>query len=154
MVYVILCAQPPASMTSFTRKLWYDWRKIHREEYMGARRYGISIRVFNSIAHEWESSDKLTCAVNHESFAVHSSTWPSGAKGEWRVSSWLAISNTREKIRYFFTCCYGFSQGWKSLYNTVVYMMNPLCGNQTGARYIPKCGDLIGASNILLYSLT
>ena len=31
--------------------------------------------------------------------------------------SWLAITNTREN-----TCvCYGFSQGWKSLYNTVLY---------------------------------
>ena len=27
---------------------------------------------------------------------LHSSTWPSGAKGEWRVSSWLVISNTRD----------------------------------------------------------
>ena len=31
--------------------------------------------------------------------------WPSGAKGKWRISSWLAISNTREKknTRYIFT---------------------------------------------------
>ena len=41
-----------------------------------------------------ESSDKHSC---------HSSTWPSGAKGEWRISSWLAISTHVEKIRYFFT---------------------------------------------------
>ena len=27
-------------------------RKNYRELYMGARRYGISLRVFNSIAHE------------------------------------------------------------------------------------------------------
>ena len=52
----------------------------------------------------WGISDKLPCIENREGFAVHSSTWPSGAKGEWRVSSWLAISNTREKISYFFTC--------------------------------------------------
>ena len=45
-----------------------------------------------------ESSDKLPCIENREGFAVHLSTWPSGAKGEWRVSSWLAISNTREKM--------------------------------------------------------
>ena len=36
-----------------------------------------------------------------EGFAVHSSTWRSCAKGEWRVSGWLAISNRREKISYF-----------------------------------------------------
>ena len=48
-------------------------------------------------------SRQTTCIKNREGFAVLSSTWPSGAKGEWRVSSWLPIS-TREKIRYFFTC--------------------------------------------------
>ena len=37
-------------------------------------------------------------------FAVHSSPWPSGTKGEWRVSTWLAISNTSVKISNFFTC--------------------------------------------------
>ena len=50
-----------------------------------------------------ESSDKLPCIENREGFAAHSSTWPSGAKGEWRISSWLAISTHVEKIRYFFT---------------------------------------------------
>ena len=30
-------------------------------------------------------------------------TWPSGAKGKWRVSSWLGISNTREKNMVFFS---------------------------------------------------
>ena len=29
MVYVILCAQPLDSMTSFAKKLWYDWHEIH-----------------------------------------------------------------------------------------------------------------------------
>ena len=41
------------------------------------------------------------CLQDGEGFAVFSSTWLTGAKCEWRVSSWLAISNTREKIRYF-----------------------------------------------------
>ena len=50
-----------------------------------------------------ESSDKLPCIENREGFAAHSSTWPSGAKGEWRISSWLAISTHVEKIRYFST---------------------------------------------------
>ena len=52
-----------------------------------------------------ESSDKLPCIENREGFAVHSSTWPSGAKGEWRVNSWLAISNTHEKNIVFFHSC-------------------------------------------------
>ena len=47
-----------------------------------------------------KSSDKLPCTEDREGFAVHSSTWPSGAKGEWRVSSWLVVSNTCEKISY------------------------------------------------------
>ena len=58
-----------------------------------------TIRIFSVLAAMIrESSDKLPRIENREGFAVHLSTWPSGAKGEWRVSSWLAISNTREKI--------------------------------------------------------
>ena len=39
------------------------------------------------------------------------------------LNHWLY--QTREKISYFFhVCCCGFSQGWKYLYNTVVYMIN------------------------------
>ena len=49
-----------------------------------------------------ESSDKLPCIENREGFAAHSSTWPSGAKGEWRISSWLAISTHVGKIRRHF----------------------------------------------------
>ena len=30
----------------------------YREQYLGARRYEISLRAFNSIAHEWEVSLK------------------------------------------------------------------------------------------------
>ena len=52
----------------------------------------------------WKSSNKRPWIENSEGYTVHSPTWPKGAKGEWRVSSWLAISNTREKVRYFFTC--------------------------------------------------
>ena len=52
----------------------------------------------------WENSNKVPCTENREGFAVQSSTWPRGAEGEWRVSSWLAILNTREKISYFFSC--------------------------------------------------
>ena len=52
----------------------------------------------------WESSNKVPCTENREGFAVQSSTWPRGAEGEWRVSSWLAILNIREKISYFFSC--------------------------------------------------
>ena len=52
----------------------------------------------------WKNSHKRPWIENDGGFAVHSSTWPRGAKGAWRVSSWLAISNTHEKIWYFFTC--------------------------------------------------
>ena len=55
----------------------------------------------------------------------HSLTWQSSAKGRWRVNSWLAISNIRlKKIAFFHVCCSGFSQGWKSLYNTAVYVIS------------------------------
>ena len=48
-----------------------------------------------------ESSDKLLCAENREGFAVYSSTSLSGAKGEWRISSWLAISTHVKKYDVF-----------------------------------------------------
>ena len=67
---------------------------------------------------------QTTCIENREGFAVHSSTWPSGAKGEWCVSSWLAISTHVKKHKFFHVCWDGFSQGRKSLYNIVVYVIN------------------------------
>ena len=46
------------------------------------------------------------------------------AKGEWRVSSLLAISkHLKKKTIFFHLCCYGFSQGRKSLYNAAVYVI-------------------------------
>ena len=54
----------------------------------------------------WGSPDKLPWIENREGFAVQ--TWPSGAKGDWRVSNWLAISSTREKIYLSYKLlCYG-----------------------------------------------
>ena len=37
-------------------------------------------------------------------FAIHQSTRLSGAKGEWRFCSWLAISTQEKKYDIFFTC--------------------------------------------------
>ena len=72
-----------------------------------------------------ENSNKWPWIGNGESFAIHLSTWVNGTKSKWWVSSWLTLSNTCEKISFFFfhMGCYGFSKGWKSLYNTIVYMM-------------------------------
>ena len=68
--------------------------------------------------------EQTACIENREGPAVHSLTWSSGAKGEWRASSCMIdYINTRGKIPYFFTCCYGFSQYRKSLYNTAVYVI-------------------------------
>ena len=33
------------------------------------------------------------------------------------------IKHTWKSIVFFHVCCYGFSRGWKSVYNTVVYMI-------------------------------
>ena len=61
------------------------------------KRYGV-FSVLGAIIRK--KFDKWLWIENGEGFAVHSSIWPSGVKGEWHVSSWLAISNTREKIPY------------------------------------------------------
>ena len=34
------------------------------------------------------------------------------------------IKHTSKNTTFFDMCCYDFSQGWKSLYNTLVYMIN------------------------------
>ena len=71
-----------------------------------------------------ENSNKWPWIGNGEGFAINLSTWANGTKSKWWVSSWLALSNTHKKISIFFHIgCYGFSKGWKSLYNTVVYMI-------------------------------
>ena len=53
------------------------------------------------IRHNSRKLRQTPCIGNREGFAVHSSTWPSGAKGEWRVSSWLAISTHVKKYDIF-----------------------------------------------------
>ena len=71
-----------------------------------------------------ENSNKWPWIGNGEGFAINLSTWANGTKSKWWVSSWLALSNTHKKISFFFHIgCYGFSKGWKSLYNTVVNMI-------------------------------
>ena len=56
-------------------------------------------------------------------------TWPSSAKGEWRVSSWLAKLTRGKNTIFFHMRCYGFSQGRKSLYNTAVYVIKCFISN-------------------------
>ena len=61
-----------------------------------------AIRIFQCFSHH--NSRKLrqtTCIENRGDFAVHSSTWPSGAKGVWRISSWLDISTHVKKYVIF-----------------------------------------------------
>ena len=55
--------------------------------------------VFNR--HDLRKLRQTTCIENREGFAVHSSTWPNGAKGEWRISSWLAASTYVKKCDIF-----------------------------------------------------
>ena len=85
-----------------------------------------------------KNSDKRSCIEIREGFAVHLSTRPSGAKGELRVSSWLAISNTREKVRYFFTCVVtAFRRARNPFYNTVVYMIISIYAAMTKFLHFP-----------------
>ena len=62
---------------------------------------------------------------------------------EWRdrwvtCQQLMAISNSRENILYFFlVCCSGFSQGWKALYNTVVYMIKTFAARTTSKMMPP-----------------
>ena len=82
---------------------------INDTEYVGFGFFFFRILVFfpslqslNVSSHKPKKFDKRPRIGNCEGFAVYSSTRRSGAKEEWRFSSWLAISNTREKDSYFF----------------------------------------------------
>ena len=50
-----------------------------------------------------ENFKKRPWSENGEGFAIYSSTWQSRAKDEWRVSSWLATSNTWKIIVFSFS---------------------------------------------------
>ena len=52
-----------------------------------------------------ESSNKLPCIESRESFASHSSTWPSGAKCGWRsAADWPYQHTWKNTIFFFFNC--------------------------------------------------
>ena len=72
----------------------------------------------NTVALYWEEKPNSLMNENKLIDNPRITTWPYGAKGEWRVSIWLAISTHVKKISY------SFPQGWKSLYNTAVYVIN------------------------------
>ena len=95
-----------AQLSVFPLVYWFSSssRKVWTSEPHICQWYGF-FSVLAAIIRE--SSNKQLVIENREDFAVHSSTWPSSAKGEWRVIGYI---NTRGKIRYFFhVCCYGFS---------------------------------------------
>ena len=67
---------------------------------------------------------------------------------EWRVTCQQLIGNikhTWKNIVFFHVCCYGFSQGWKSWYNTVVCMIKyfPIFASPKLAKIsrFPNLGD-------------
>ena len=110
--------------------VWY------REWYMGARRYGNSLRVFNSIAYEWaQRTSEMSSWTREEKFHIYkqpcislfilfiTSILKSLGPCSMIGPNWCDLFTIKNTI-FFHVCCYGFSQGWKSLCNTVVYMVN------------------------------
>ena len=72
-----------------------------------------------------ENFQKQPWIENGDGFALHLSTWLRGKKLRPVTCQQLIddIKHTRQNIVFFYVCCFGFSQGWKSLYNTIVYMI-------------------------------
>ena len=70
--------------------------------------------------------------------AIHSATSQSGAKGGLHASSWLAISKTRKKLSYYLfrVCCSSFSQGRKSLYNSLHLNINMYFFSLVGDQFL------------------
>ena len=69
------------------------------------KRYFIATRIYILFCLPCEKNNfsKQPWIENGEPVAIHTSTWQSDAKGNWRVSRWLTILNTLEKIIIPFT---------------------------------------------------
>ena len=74
-------------------------RIIHGRTFRALRNSRMLL-MFISMNARWRMNQLLS-NENCEGFAVYLSTWPSDAKGEWRVSSWLAISTYVKKYVIF-----------------------------------------------------
>ena len=117
---------PKASDVSAADWLYqHTWKNIY---FFHVCCYGFSQgqkTLYNTAVYVINRGYYMASLVNREGFAVHSSNWPSGAKGVWRVSSWLSISTHVKKKNsiFFHVCCSGFSQGRKFLYDTAVYVI-------------------------------
>ena len=88
-----------------TRKMW-SWTREEKFHICKQPFIIIIIIFFLSNKQNNPLQTKRPWIENGEGFTFHSSTRPRCAKGEWRVSSWLAITKTQEKIRYFSTCVF------------------------------------------------
>ena len=73
----------------------------------------------------WENSNKqLVLRIMKALPFIHQPDWVAPKASDMQLIGYI---NTHEKIQYFFhVCCYGFSQGRKTLSNTAVYVINIL----------------------------
>ena len=89
---------PKASDVSAADWLYqHTWKNIY---FFHVCCYGFSQgqkTLYNTAVYVINRGYYMASLVNREGFAVHSSNWPSGAKGVWRVSSWLSISTHVKK---------------------------------------------------------
>ena len=72
---------------------------------------------FRSQPRDMPSLKQVTVCKRYGFFSVLAAIVRKIPKGERRVSSWLAISNVRKKISFFFfhVYCHSFPKGWKIL---------------------------------------
>ena len=80
--------------SALTRESWTREEIVHIYKYFS---------TYYFVYHVKNNCSKQPWIENGEPVAIHTSTWQSGAKGNWRVSRWLTILNTREKIIIPFT---------------------------------------------------
>ena len=89
---------PKASDVSAADWLYqHTWKTIY---FFHVCCYGFSQgqkTLYNTAVYVINRGYYMASLVNREGSAVHSSNWPSGAKGVWRVSSWLSISTHVKK---------------------------------------------------------
>ena len=83
-----------------------------------------AITIFQCFSrHNSRKLQQTTCIENRGGFAVHQPDRVAPKANDVSAADWL-YQHTLENTTFFHVCCYSFSQGRKSLYNTTVHVIN------------------------------
>ena len=96
------------------------------------KRYGF-FSVLAAIIQNKKNADKLPWIENGEGFSPRSFNLTESREGWVTCQQPIGdIKHTWKNTISFHVCCYNFSWGWKSFYNTVVYVISKIIPTTSG----------------------